>query len=112
MLQLIVVLLVLIVIFGVASSVIGMFANIFGLVVTILTFMFIGWAAGKLLRGKGYGPIQDAVLGLVGGIVGSVVLGIFNLNFGGLLGTLFAGIVGAILVVFLVRLFHDASFAK
>ena len=112
MLQLIVVLLVLIVIFGVASSVIGMFANIFGLAITVLTFMFIGWLAGKLLRGKGYGPIQDAILGLVGGIVGSVVLGLFNLSFGGLIGTLFAGVVGAIIVVFLMRLFHDADFAK
>jgi uncharacterized membrane protein YeaQ/YmgE (transglycosylase-associated protein family) len=110
MLQLIVLVLVLVVIFGAASSVIGMFTNIFGLAITVLTFMFMGWAAGKLLRGKGYGPIQDAVLGLVGGIIGSTLLGF--LNFGGLLGGLFVGVLGAILVVFLVRLFHDADFAK
>lgn len=112
MVELLILIIVLIGIYWAASSVLGIFAGIAGLILSVLVWMFIGWIAGKILRGKGYGPIGDAALGLVGGIVGSIVLGIFGLNFGGLVGTIIVGVVGSVLLVFVIRLFHDADFAR
>jgi len=112
MIQLLALIIVLIGIYWAVSSVFGFFAGIAGLVFTVLVWMLIGWLAGKALRGKGYGPVGDAALGLGGGIVGSIVLGILGLNVGGLVGTIIGGVVGAVILIFLIRLLHDADFAR
>ena len=36
----------------------------------ILVGLIAGWAAGKIMKGGGYGPVMDIVLGIVGAIVG------------------------------------------
>jgi uncharacterized membrane protein YeaQ/YmgE (transglycosylase-associated protein family) len=33
-----------------------------------------GWLVGFLMRGRGYGPLPDVVLGLLGGLVGGWIL--------------------------------------
>ncbi len=84
----------------------------FSLIIPLLLAMFIGYLAGQVIRGKGYGPIGDILLGLGGGIVGSLVLGMLGVGTGGLFGGIFAGVIGAVLVVYAVRLVHDEGFAK
>lgn len=97
-----------------------LFGVIFGAVISIVNFavmilvwIFIGWLAGQLIRGKGYGPIGDAALGIGGGIVGSVVLrliGQTNWN-DGLVGGIVVGTIGAVILVALVR-FVNKDFGK
>jgi len=89
--------------------------GVLGLIIRIVIWMLAGMLAGRLLRGQGYGPIRDILLGLAGGIVGNLCLGLIGL--GGLnnipvLGSLIVGVIGAVIVVYLVRLVHDANFAR
>ena len=87
------------ILFGVAFTLINF-------IITILIWIFIGYLAGQLIRGKGYGPVGDAALGIGGGLVGSVIvrlLGTTNWN-DGLIGGIIVGTIGAIVLVFLVRL--------
>ena len=35
----------------------------------VVVGLIAGWAAGKIMRGGGYGPLMDIVLGIVGAIV-------------------------------------------
>ncbi|HRF96999.1 MAG TPA: GlsB/YeaQ/YmgE family stress response membrane protein, partial [Aggregatilineales bacterium] len=59
------------------------------------------------------GPIGDAALGIGGGIVGSILvyaLGVNNWD-NGLIGSILAGTIGAVVLVFLVRLVNK-DFAK
>ena len=37
-----------------------------GLILAVISWMLAGMFAGRLLRGRGYGPMADIVLGLVG----------------------------------------------
>lgn len=92
-----------------AVSTLGTLLNI---LIPLVIWMLIGYLAGQLMRGQGYGLIGDVLLGLVGGVVGRVVLGWIGFSASGLLPSIFAGIVGAVLVIFIVRLFADADFAK
>jgi uncharacterized membrane protein YeaQ/YmgE (transglycosylase-associated protein family) len=62
-----------------------------------------GWLAGKIMKGSGYGVLVDLLLGLVGGWIGGILFGRF-LAVGGLGGGLLVRLVGAILLVVLVRL--------
>jgi len=74
-----------------------------------------GTLAGRLLRGRGYGPVGDIVLGLIGSVVGGVVFRVLGLGFVGrfaICGDIFVAAVGAVLFVWLIRVFVDSSFAS
>ncbi|MAS36721.1 MAG: GlsB/YeaQ/YmgE family stress response membrane protein [Anaerolineaceae bacterium] len=76
--------------------------------------MLAGMFAGRLIRGRGYGPAGDILLGLVGGVIGSILLSLIGLGGIGqipLIGGIVVGIIGAVFVVWLGRLFGNQNFA-
>ena len=80
----------------------GMLFKVAGLVVSLLVWGTSGYLAGKLLRGQGYGFLGNIVLGLVGGLVGSLLVTIFGIA--GLvklpfIGSILVGVLGSVVVV-------------
>jgi uncharacterized membrane protein YeaQ/YmgE (transglycosylase-associated protein family) len=70
----------------------------------IIVGLIAGWAAGKIMKGSGYGPLMDIVLGMVGAVVGGWIfntLGIYPS--GGIVASIVVAIVGAILLIWLSR---------
>jgi uncharacterized membrane protein YeaQ/YmgE (transglycosylase-associated protein family) len=70
----------------------------------IIVGLIAGWAAGKIMKGGGYGPLMDIVLGMVGAIVGGWIfnaLGIYPA--GGIVASIVVAIVGAILLIWISR---------
>jgi len=80
--------------------------------VHLLWFLLIGiaagWLAGQLMRGGGYGLIGDLVIGVIGSFLGGWVLGALGIYTSGLIGSLITATIGAVLLVFLVRLIKRA----
>jgi uncharacterized membrane protein YeaQ/YmgE (transglycosylase-associated protein family) len=71
----------------------------------VLVGLIAGWAAGKIMKGSGYGVLTDLLLGIVGAIIGSRVLGLFGIySSGGLIPNILVAIVGAVILVAIVRL--------
>ena len=71
----------------------------------ILVGLIAGWLAGKVSRGRGFGCIANIILGLVGAILGGWIftrLGIFG---GGLLYSIAAATLGAVVLVAIARIF-------
>ncbi|HEY2460794.1 MAG TPA: GlsB/YeaQ/YmgE family stress response membrane protein [Candidatus Acidoferrum sp.] len=71
--------------------------------------LIAGWLAGQLFRGRGFGCITDIVLGLIGSVLGGwifVKLGIFG---GGLIYSLAAATVGAVILVAIAHLFSGGD---
>ena len=79
-----------------------------GFIWWIIVGLIAGWAAGKIMRGGGYGPLMDIVLGIVGAVVGGWLLGALGIHAGGLIGTIVVAIVGAIFLIWLSRLIKKA----
>jgi uncharacterized membrane protein YeaQ/YmgE (transglycosylase-associated protein family) len=74
-----------------------------------LVGLVAGWAAGKIMKGKGYGVLMDTALGVIGAMVGGWImrmLGFFTT--GGLVPNILVAILGAVVVVALVRLLKKA----
>jgi uncharacterized membrane protein YeaQ/YmgE (transglycosylase-associated protein family) len=73
----------------------------------IIVGLIAGWLAGKMMRGYGYGALCDIVLGLIGGVVGSMVFGVFGLHAAHVIGSVTVSTVGALLLVAGARVLGD-----
>jgi uncharacterized membrane protein YeaQ/YmgE (transglycosylase-associated protein family) len=92
------------------SALIGVTFNLLGFVVSLLIWGIIGWAAGKIMRGAGYGTLTNIALGLGGGIVGSFLFRLLGSNLGdsGLIGSIIVGIIGSIVLIVIGRVLRRA----
>jgi len=75
----------------------------------LIVGLIAGWLAGKVSRGRGFGCIANIILGLVGAILGGWIftkLGIFG---GGLIFSIAAATLGAVVLVSIARLFAGGS---
>jgi len=79
---------------------------------SLLIFLCIGivagWLAGKIMRGSGFGLLGDMVVGVIGAWLGGWLFGMLGIATWGLAGTLITALVGALLLLFLIRLFKRA----
>ena len=66
--------------------------------------MFAGWLAGRLMNSDG-SWIRNLLLGLAGGVVGSIVLGLIGIKGNGLIGGTLVSVVGACLLIWISRKF-------
>jgi uncharacterized membrane protein YeaQ/YmgE (transglycosylase-associated protein family) len=67
--------------------------------------MFIGWAAGRALKGNGYGPFMDATMGIGGAVGGGLLMRSANIDgFGGTIVTTLAAVTGAVVLTVFVGL--------
>jgi uncharacterized membrane protein YeaQ/YmgE (transglycosylase-associated protein family) len=78
------------------------------LIYWIVVGLIAGWAAGKIMKGGGYGTVMDIVLGIVGAVVGGWLMGILGIYAGGLIATIIVAIVGAVFLIWLSRLIKKA----
>jgi uncharacterized membrane protein YeaQ/YmgE (transglycosylase-associated protein family) len=70
--------------------------------------LIAGWAAGKIMKGGGYGTIMDIVLGIIGAVVGGRLLGLFGIYAGGFIGTIVVAIIGAVFLIWISRMIKKA----
>jgi uncharacterized membrane protein YeaQ/YmgE (transglycosylase-associated protein family) len=74
----------------------------------ILLFLVLGvlagFLAGKIMKGSGYGIIGDLFLGVAGSFIGGWVFGLLGIGIGNIIGSLIAAVVGALILLYLIRL--------
>lgn len=67
---------------------------------TLIIGAIVGYLAGHILRGKGYGALGNIILGIFGGLVGGFLFGLLGLGPTGLIGKIISGTVGAVILVY------------
>jgi len=81
----------------------------------LLTWLIVGLIAGVLaslvMGGTGYGLIGDIVIGIVGAFVGGWLFGAMGVTvpLAGLPGTILVAFVGAVVLLFVIRLIRRGS---
>jgi uncharacterized membrane protein YeaQ/YmgE (transglycosylase-associated protein family) len=79
---------------------------------SLLIFLAIGalagWLAGQIMRGGGFGLLGDIVVGIVGSVVGGYLFGLAGISAGGLIGSIVTATVGAMALLFIIRLIKKA----
>ncbi len=74
------------------------------LVLFLVIGIVAGWLAGKIMKGGGFGLVGDLVVGVIGSFLGGWVFGLLGIAAYGILGSLVMAVVGAMLLLFLIRL--------
>ncbi len=74
------------------------------LIWVVLVGILAGWLAGEITRGRGFGLIGDLVVGILGSLLGSFLFGPMEIAFYGLLGRLVLSVIGAIVLLWLIRM--------
>ena len=75
-----------------------------GIIWWIVVGLLAGWAAGKIMKGGGYGVITDILLGIVGGIVGGRLVSLLGFGTGGFIWSILVAILGAVILIWITRL--------
>jgi uncharacterized membrane protein YeaQ/YmgE (transglycosylase-associated protein family) len=76
----------------------------------LLTWLIVGLVAGVLaslvMGGTGYGIVGDIVIGIVGAFVGGWIFSALGVAspLGGLAGTILVAFIGAVVLLFIIRL--------
>ena len=74
----------------------------------LLIGLIAGWLAGQVMRGGGFGLIGDMIVGVIGAFLGGWLFGLMGIAAGGLIGSLITAFVGAVLLIFLLRVIRRA----
>lgn len=78
-----------------------------GWIAAIIIGGIAGWAASALMKSD-TGVFLNVILGIVGAAVASFLLGFLGVGFGGWLGYLVAGVIGACILIGLARMLRGA----
>ncbi|MBZ5643792.1 MAG: GlsB/YeaQ/YmgE family stress response membrane protein [Acidobacteriia bacterium] len=75
----------------------------------LIVGLIAGWLAGKVSRGRGFGCIANVILGLIGAILGGWIFTKLNIPGNGLIYSIAAATLGAVVLVTLARLFSGGG---
>jgi uncharacterized membrane protein YeaQ/YmgE (transglycosylase-associated protein family) len=77
-----------------------------GWIAAIIIGGLAGWLAAIMMKSN-TGIVMNIILGIVGAVVASLLLGILGIGFGGWLGYLIAGFIGACILIAIGRAFSS-----
>ena len=78
------------------------------LILFLIIGVIAGFLAGKIMKGGGFGLLGDLVVGVIGAFFGGWLFGMLGLFPAGILGTLITATIGAVILLWVVRLVKKA----
>ena len=79
------------------------------ILVILIIGAIAGWLAGQIMKGYGFGLLGNIVVGIVGAFVAGLIFPVVGLGFGGgILASILHATIGAVIVLFLIRLVKRA----
>ncbi len=82
--------------------------DITSLVIFLAIGAVAGWLAGSITKGGGFGLVGDIIVGIVGAVIGGWLFGMMGITAGGLIGAIITATVGAVVLLFIIRLVKKA----
>jgi len=81
--------------------------DINGLIIFLIVGAVAGWLAGTLMKGRGFGVLGNILVGIVGAIIGGFLFGSLGIHAGGMIGSIITATVGAVVLLFVVKLIKN-----
>lgn len=78
------------------------------LVIWLIVGAAAGWIAGIVVKGAGFGPLGNIIVGIVGSIVAGILFPLLGIAVPGLIGAVVYAAIGAIILLLVVSWFRRA----
>ena len=80
--------------------------KLMGIIASLIIGAIAGWLGGLIYKGSGLGLFGNIIVGILGGGVGSWLLGsVLHISLGeGWIGAILTGAIGSIVILFLINL--------
>lgn len=79
-----------------------------GFLIMLVIGAIAGWLAGQIVSGYGYGLVGNIVIGIVGAFIAGLLLPRLGLGLDGILGSIIFATIGAVILLFLIRVVKRA----
>src|SRR5690606_34264670 len=93
------------VLFGVNT---GGYMDIISLLIFLAVGALVGWIAGLIVKGRGFGVIGNIIVGIVGSVLGGFLFGLIGITTGGLLGSIIMATIGAVILLYIIGVIKKA----
>jgi uncharacterized membrane protein YeaQ/YmgE (transglycosylase-associated protein family) len=80
--------------------------GVLSLVMFLIVGAAAGWLAGNIMKGGGFGPLGNLVVGVIGSFVGGILFWLIGFRAFGLIGNLISATVGAVVLLWLAERFQ------
>lgn len=77
-------------------------------IITAIIGIVAGWLAGHISTNHGFGVWGNLIVGIVGSFIGNFLLGLIGFEVYGLIGSIIAATIGALALLWIMRLFSPA----
>ena len=78
------------------------------LIIFLVIGALVGWLAGMIMKGGGFGVIGNIIVGILGAMLGGWLLPKLGLTIGGEFGGFITAVIGAVILLFIVGLIKRA----
>lgn len=82
--------------------------DIISLIIFLAIGALVGWLAGNIVQGRGFGVLGNILVGIVGAVLGGFVFGLLGITTGGLLGSIIMATIGAVILLYLINMVKKA----
>lgn len=86
-----------------AEAVGSALGGLIGIVILIIIGAVVGWLASLLVKGSGSGFWSDVLIGIGGALIAGYGLPLVGISLGGIVGSFFAALLGAIIFLLIIR---------
>jgi uncharacterized membrane protein YeaQ/YmgE (transglycosylase-associated protein family) len=74
------------------------------LILFLVIGLVAGWLASRIMRAGPFGLVGDLIVGVAGAFIGGWLFGLIGISAGGILGSLVIALIGAIVLLYVLRL--------
>lgn len=78
--------------------------DIISLIMFLAVGAVVGWLAGIIVKGRGFGVIGNIIVGIVGAVLGGFVFGFLGITISGFSGSVIMATIGAVILLFIISL--------
>ncbi len=75
-----------------------------GIIAFLLVGLIAGWLAGKIVDGRGFGPVVDIVIGIIGAFIGGMLSNQIIGETYGFWGAVVVATIGAVILLVVAKL--------
>jgi uncharacterized membrane protein YeaQ/YmgE (transglycosylase-associated protein family) len=77
--------------------------SLYNFLIFLLIGIFVGWLAGVIWKGRGFGLVWNLIIGVAGAFLGGFIFYLLGIHFQGYIGLIIAALAGALILLAIVN---------